>query len=67
MASIKCSNVICKMLHYISQSLFGRADFRGEEAEKALKELKEVDILATAEDESKKKLLVLLPTKPACC
>jgi hypothetical protein len=54
------------MLHCISQSLFGRADFRGEEAEKALKELKEVDILATAEDESNKKLLVL-PTKPACC
>ena len=37
------------------------------EAEKALKELKEVDILATAEDESNKTLLVLLPTKPACC
>ena len=55
------------MLHCISQSLFGRADFRGEEAEKALKELKEVDILATAEDESNKTLLVLLPTKLACC
>jgi hypothetical protein len=39
------------------QSLFGRDGFRGKDAEKALKELKEVQIMAQAEEEDEQRLL----------
>jgi len=39
------------------QSLFGRDGFRGKDAEKALQELKEVQIMAQAEEEDEQRLL----------
>jgi len=39
------------------QSMFGRDGFRGKDAEKALQELKEVQIMAKAEESEEKRLL----------